>query len=246
MRTQRIVAGALIAGMALGGFAGIANTASAQSSGYHTRGTESSAITTVNLETKSAVFEHKQGKASFMYFAHLSQESRDNAILSSGLSADTVATGVVDEDGLALEQTPEQYKEWGENNVKAEKGVAEAEINAMLGSIADEDYDSAKDAYARAVEKLSDTVNGGPELIVYLVVNPEKFNTEGLTQVFEGEVAVPTKTEANPKNANRRSDNRPRPTVDARGDDNHRMSKVSGNLVESDAIIDNAAANGAH
>lgn len=246
MRTQRIVAGALIAGMALGGFAGIANTASAQSSGYHTRGTESSAITTVNMETKSAVFEHKQGAASFMYFAHLSQESRDNAILSSGLSADTVATGVVDEDGLALEQTPEQYKEWGENNVKAEEGVAEAEINAMLGSIANEDYDSAKEAYTRAVEKLSDTVNGGPELIVYLVVDSEKFNTEGLTQVFEGEVAVPTKTEANPKNANRRSDNRPRPTVDARGDDNHRMTKVSGNLVESDAIVDNAAANGTH
>lgn len=246
MRTQRIVAGALIAGMALGGFAGIANTASAQSSGYHTRGTESSAITTVNMETKSAVFEYKQGTASFMYFAHLSQESRDNAILSSGLSADTVATGVVDEDGLALEQTPEQYKEWGENNVKAEEGVAEAEINAMLGSIANEDYDSAKEAYTRAVEKLSDTVNDGPELIVYLVVNPEKFNTEGLTQVFEGEVAVPTKTEASPKNANRRSDNRPRPTVDARGDDNHNMTKVSGNLVESDAIIDNAVANGIH
>lgn len=177
MKTRKFIASAVVAGITLGGFTGLASVASAtpQPGGINQGApaadeqdapdTERVTPNEVNSEaeelaSKSAIFRYQApgDNPPMIYIAHLSEESRAAGSERSQAEGSAVTASSLDIWGLALEQAPRSYFTWA--NAVKEHPIAnediKRELNKLRDSLQKKDYAAAQETYAKTVATIMD------------------------------------------------------------------------------------------
>lgn len=153
MKTRKFIASAVVAGITLGGFTGLASVASATPQVEVTPNEVSSEAE--ELSSKSAIFRYQApgDNPPMIYIAHLSEESRAAGSERSPVEDSAVTVSSLDIWGLALEQAPRSYFTWADA-VKEHPSATEDikwELNKLQDNLQKKDYAAAQETYAKTV-----------------------------------------------------------------------------------------------
>lgn len=158
MKTRKFIASAVVAGITLGGFTGLASVASATPQVGATSNEASSEAE--ELSGKSAIFRYQApgDNPPMIYIAHLSEESRAAGTERGQIEDSAVTVSSLDIWGLALEQAPRSYFTWA-NAVKEHPSATEDikwELNKLKDNLQKKDYAAAQETYAKTVSTIMD------------------------------------------------------------------------------------------
>lgn len=158
MKTRKFITSAVVAGITLGGFTGLASVASATPQVGATSNEVSSEAE--ELSGKSAIFRYQApgDNPPMIYIAHLSEESRAAGSERSQIEDSAVTVSSLDIWGLALGQAPRSYFTWA-NAVKEHPSATEDikwELNKLKDNLQKKDYAAAQETYAKTVATIMD------------------------------------------------------------------------------------------
>lgn len=156
MKTRKFIASAVVAGITLGGFTGLASVASATPQAGVTHNEVNSEAE--ELSSKSAIFRYQApgDNPPMIYIAHLSEESRAAGSERSQVEDSAVTVSSLDIWGLALEQAPRSYFTWADA-VKEHPSATEdikRELNKLQENLQKKDYAAAQETYAKTVSTI--------------------------------------------------------------------------------------------
>lgn len=173
MKTRKFIASAVVAGITLGGFTGLASVASATPQAGEIKQESPAADEQANtkratpnevnseaeeLSSKSAIFSYQApgDNPPMIYIAHLSDEARAAGSERSQAEDSAVTVSSLDIWGLALEQAPRSYFTWA-NAVKEHPSATEdikRELNKLQDNLKNKDYAAAQETYAKTVDTI--------------------------------------------------------------------------------------------
>lgn len=160
---RRFVAGAIVAGLAVAGFAPLAHAQpDNHQSGEYSTNNRIGATADDELQGKAGVYVYGDSVSTYapmIYISRLAPEDRVKGAEVTGISDVAVVPGKLDKEGLAVEVAPRAYKDWAENRME-QHGISEdvkVNLRALVDGLRSEDYAKAKREYKEAVQGIFDT-----------------------------------------------------------------------------------------